>query len=661
MKNKLLSAVTALFILLSGTGITSCSKEADIRLPPVDIFVRKTDNMPKGFICAVDISSVISLEQSGVVFRDREGVPRDIFETLSQAGVNYIRVRIWNDPYDEQGRGYGGGTNDLEKAIEIGKRATGQGMKLIVDFHYSDFWADPGKQMTPKAWEGMNSTQKEEALYSFTRDCLERMIENDIEIGMVQIGNEINNGIAGVTAWPDMAKMISAGSRAVREVAKKSRDKIMVAVHFTNPETENRYAAYAYNLSRYEVDYDVFASSYYPYWHGELDALIAQLSKIAGDYKKKVMIIETAYTYSLDDTDGHANTISDSSDLGDYPATVQGQANFIADVISAVSGIGKAGIGVCYWEPAWISVGPPERLEENKKLWEEKGSGWASSYAGEYDPEDAGAWYGGSAVENQALFDSTGKPLDSLYVFGYAKKGNCPGAGIDAVVDAAVSVTIGNKIPWPETVTVIYNDGTRTEQSVVWDEIQSAETDAMTAAGKNSASGNYLISGRTEGTSEIVFCKVTLVPRNYVINASFEQEDMSAWKVVYPEGAAECTDRQMKTSDAYSGDYSLHYWAVGAVRFAVHQSFSDLPEGYYVLSLRIQGIKSKEEDTIVVFSESDEGRQETSVALSGWKEWKNPIIDGICVTNGKLVIGLEIDCFAGSWGTIDDVYLYRVD
>ncbi|MBP5278904.1 MAG: glycosyl hydrolase 53 family protein, partial [Erysipelotrichaceae bacterium] len=129
-----------------------------------DIYIRKIDNITDDFIMGMDLSSVLSLEECGVIFHDYEGNEADIFETLAKSGINTIRVRVWNDPYDADGNSYGGGNCDINTAVEIGKRAKAYGMKLLVDFHYSDFWADPGKQMVPKAWKDMDIETKAQAL-----------------------------------------------------------------------------------------------------------------------------------------------------------------------------------------------------------------------------------------------------------------------------------------------------------------------------------------------------------------------------------------------------------------------------------------------------------------------------------------------------------------
>ena len=382
-----------------------------------DLQVEKVENLSKDFIMGMDASCVPALEASGVKYYNYTGEEQDVFQTLAEAGVNYIRVRVWNDPHDAGGNGYGGGNCDIDTAVEIGKRATKYGMKLLVDFHYSDFWADPGKQMAPKAWAGMDLGQKEQALYDYTKECLQKLKAAKVNVGMVQIGNETNNGIAGETSWFNMQRLFVAGSKAVREVLPKA----LVAVHFTNPEKADTYATYASKLDFFGLDYDVFASSYYPFWHGSLENLSKVLTEINEKYGKKVMVIETSYAYTTADTDYFYNTFPGSLS---YACSVQIQADLVRNVIDTVAKI-PGGIGVCYWEGTWISVGGAS-WESNRIKWEKYGSGWATSFAAEYDPYDAGQYYGGCAVDNQAMFDAKGHPLPSLRIFNLVRYGNTP-------------------------------------------------------------------------------------------------------------------------------------------------------------------------------------------------------------------------------------------
>ena len=177
------------------------------------LYVKRLE-LPKDFILGMDVSSVLALEKSGVTFKNRAGEERDLFSILAENGVNYIRVRVWNHPYDAQGRGFGGGNNDVAAAAEIGRRAAQNGMKLLVNFHYSDFWADPGKQQAPRAWEGLRIADKAQALYDFTRDSLLTIRDAGADIGMVQLGNETNGRLSGEKTWMNIYKLMAAGSRA---------------------------------------------------------------------------------------------------------------------------------------------------------------------------------------------------------------------------------------------------------------------------------------------------------------------------------------------------------------------------------------------------------------------------------------------------------------
>jgi arabinogalactan endo-1,4-beta-galactosidase len=613
-----------------------------------DIFVERVDGISEDFIKGVDVSSIIALENSGVKFKNESGAEQDIFKTLADSGVNYVRVRVWNDPFDAAGNGYGGGNNDLATAIKIGKRATENGMKLLVDFHYSDFWADPAKQQAPKAWANLSFEDKKLALYNYTKDSLEAMKAAGIEIGMVQVGNETNGGVAGEKDWTKMSALFNEGSKAVRSVDPN----ILVALHFTNPESAGRYDSYAKTLAENNVDYDVFASSYYPFWHGTLSNLTNVLKNVANTYGKQVMVAETSYAYTAEDGDGHGNTApKDSGQTLNYPITVQGQATAVRDVIQAVADVGEAGIGVFYWEPAWLPVGPANQHEQNKTIWEKYGSGWASSYASEYDPHDAGAWYGGSAVDNQALFDFTGKPLSSLNVFNYVHTGAIAPLKIDEIKDITVSAILGEDITLPESVAVTYNNGTKGVTPVTWD---AAALEQAISSGV----GTYLIKGVVEGGATVK-ARLTINPENFVVNHSFENSNRPMWKVTYGNGAKPHTTFQQKASDAKSGNYALHFYSGEGVNFTVEQTITGLEPGYYNLSMFLQGGDASN-SVMYLYAKSGDQELKANTSVNGWVNWSNPKINEILVTDGTITIGASIKANAGAWGTLDDFYLYRV-
>lgn len=616
------------------------------------LYVEKVENLPADFILGVDASSVIAEEQSGVVYYDFDGNEQDVFKTLAENGVNTIRVRVWNNPYDENGNGYGGGNNDIEKAVEIGKRATKYGMKLLVDFHYSDFWADPNKQMVPLAWAGMDITEKSDALYAYTKDCLARLKEEKVDVRMVQIGNETNGSMCGEKTWFNIQYLMKAGSKATREVFPKAQ----VALHFANPEKVTNYADYAKKLAYYEVDYDVFASSYYPYWHGTLENLAEVLSNVANTYGKQVMVMETSYAYTAEDTDFFGNTISSGgSVVKDYPFTVQGQANCLRNVIDTVANKTVNGIGVVYWEGTWISVGT-NSFEENYEKWERYGSGWATSYSAKYDPADAGKYYGGSAVDNQALFDKNGRPLESLRVFNLVYHGNAVTPVADAIEDVSLICDLNGTIVLPEQVNAIMTDDSKQKVDVVWN-ITDAELAAMYAGGVQ----KYTVTGTAGGMT--AYCYIFMVEYNFLTNYSFEDDtDGTGW-VLTPLKPMDEFYIESKATDSMTGTNHVHFWSAASdsVEFTVEQTVAALPSGRYKFTISIMGGDCGETDIYMYVKIDGEIVKTTPLTITSYGNWDTQVISDIEYTAGQTIaVGIYVKCGGagnGAWGKIDDALL----
>jgi len=616
------------------------------------LFVDAVKGLSEDFIRGADVSSLLALEASGVKFYGFDGKEQDMLKTLAEAGMNYIRVRVWNDPFDSNGNGYGGGNCNADTALELGVRAAEYGMKLLVNYHYSDFWADPSKQQAPKAWENMGIDEKEQALYDYTKSSLTAIINGGADVGMVQIGNETTTGFCGEYGWPRMSRLMAAGAQAVRDVSAETDTEILIAIHLTNPESRN-YLQTAGVLDVNGVDYDVFASSYYPFWHGTLENLTQKLGEVAEQYNKKVMVAETAYAYSYEDFDGHSNTIGHGAVFEKhYPLTVQGQARAISDVVKAVASLGDAALGVFYWEPGWIpvpvsshAVSPEATWEERSALWERDGSGWASSFATEYDPGDAGVWFGGSACDNQALFDADGYPLESLKVFGYCYTGSTTERRLDEVSDAYISVRLTNPINLPDRVIATYNDGVTEEAAVEWEQVDLEGI-------SNSPVGVYPVRGTAQGLP--VVCHVKMEEENYIENHSFEDEDRSMW-IFNNIGNTEQLRFQEKTTDAYSGRIAVHFWDPSYAEFTVEQTVKGLKPGTYSFAIFLQGGDTvNAEMYIYAIADGREYRMDTDV--DGWVNWRQPVIDAIVTESGEITVGVYIKC-DGGWGTMDDFML----
>ena len=485
------------------------------------------------------------------------------------------------------------------------------------------------------------------------QESLQKLKSAGVDVGMVQVGNETNGALCGEKIWFNIQYLLQAGSRAVREVYPEA----LVAVHFANPENAESYASYASKLDYYNVDYDVFASSYYPYWHGTLENLSAVLTNIHDTYGKKVMIMETSYAYTAEDTDFSGNTIGEGSSVTkDYPYTVQGQANSVRNVIDTVAHV-PGGIGVCYWEGAWITVGT-NSWEENHALWEQYGSGWASSYAAVYDPDDAGKYYGGSAVDNQAFFDAQGHPLESLKVFRLMRGGNEIDAVPDALEEPEIICDLNAPLTLPETVNAIMTDNSRRPVTVTWNLTEEQDRD-MHAAGP----AQYDIVGEAGGME--ARCRVSMVEYNYLTDYSFE-EDSDAWVITDLKKADELYIEDKKT-DSLTGTKHMHFWsaALDSVAFTLEQAVPNLPEGRYRFALSIMGGDCGDTDIYAYAKVNGEivARSE-QMPITGYNNWFEGVTpDFDCPADAEVTVGIYVKCQGagnGAWGKIDDAKLNSV-
>lgn len=620
------------------------------------IYVEPIPGISDSFIRGMDVSSILAEEKSGVKYYSADGTEQDVFTTMAQAGVNYARIRVWNDPYDEDGHGYGGGNNDLATAIALGKRATENGMKVCIDFHYSDFWADPAKQMCPKAWVDMSLEEKSNALYEYTRDSLTQLLDNGVDVCMVQVGNETNNGMAGETKIPNIAQLMNSGSKAVREVSESYNKEIKVALHYTNADDYDGIDSILYKLSSFQVDYDIFALSYYPYWHGTFENVQNVMTNIREKYGKETLIAETAYCYTTEDTDGSGNSIGESDLLDAYGATVQSQSTALRDVCATANEAGA--LGVFYWEGAWITVG--DANADNSPIWEEFGSGWASSYASDYDPNDAGQYYGGCSWDNQALFGADGKPLESLNTYKWLKYGTNTEPAIDMINAPTVTCNIDSAVELPDTVDVVYNNrALNTSLPVEWYEEQVLNIDTS-KAGIYEIYGRILDDNATTDNPTEVCCTVNVEMLNYVSNPSFEDSDTSMWNVTY-EGDKNPTDFQQKEGDAHTGEYSFHFWSESDMDFSIEQELTGLEPGTYELKAYFQGGDIDASAGMELYAKIGDAVSSDSFTAQGYANWQEPTISTITVTDGTLTIGVHIKCGAKGWGTIDDFTLNKID
>lgn len=704
------------------------------------ITVKKVPGLSEDFIHGVDVSTYLSEVQSGVVYKDENGVEKNMFEIFKDAGVNYVRFRVWNCPYrtnddgkilytDGNGKeynedqvtarktwiispddassfqgagynryfladgtevyreGYGAGNCDIDAAVEMGKIATYYGMKVLIDFHYSDFWADPAKMKSPKAWDSMNITEKATALSAYTTECLTKLKNAGVDVGMVQVGNEINGGMAGEKDWANVSKLLDAGTKAVRAF---DRD-IQIAIHYADPHKEGFQVGKAKALDDAKIDYDVFASSYYSFWHGSPENLTNVLKEIAETYHKKVMVAEVSYCTTTKDGDGAANVVDKKTDPLNYSidARGEGQAAAVRDAIAAVAAVGEDGIGTFYWEPAWVPVKNYAGAEADKKAevlaynidkWEKYGSGWASMWSGPegggYDPQvSAEKSTHGSQWDNQAMFDFDGKALPSINVYKWVYTGTTGAVRPATIEQPAYTMNYKAEPQLPTTVEVNLNDGRVLENiAVTWDAAQvealkTADYGEYTVEG-SLASFTYDSEGDTitvpAGEQETVcYVKITGT-KNYIINGSFEDGE-TGW-------TANGIERKTGSGggNAKDGDVCYDAWNASAIDATLEQTITDkLPSGKYMLFGYYQGtgVNTVSEEsglTATVTYKNGETKTYTGEIQipNTWKVFHQAKAPGILINQNVVSIQItsRLVCSGGGpWVVMDDFNLMPTD
>ncbi|MCR5067371.1 MAG: glycosyl hydrolase 53 family protein [Erysipelotrichaceae bacterium] len=364
--------------------------------------------MKMNFIKGADVSFLETIEANGGRFFDN-GEKRDLFRILKDHDFNLIRLRLFNDPYDSRGRSYGAGGCDEDFLIRMAERCRKASLNWMLDFHYSDCWADPGKQTMPKAWRMLEYDQLQEAVYQYTRSVLVHLKNRNLAPVMVAVGNEITNGLL----WPvgakgndkEIAGLVSAGIRAVREVLPLAK----VMIHLDQGGNNELYVSFFDSyLANGGEDFDVIGLSYYPFWHGPMSALKANMDDLAVRYEKDLLVTETSYAFTLEDYQDHEKRADNQrkgmavreamlkSDLP-YPISKAGQRDYMIELMKLIRTVPEGrGLGFVYWGGECLPV-------EN--------SDWATEEGIAYMHEKGPL---GNEWANQALFDYDGNSLEVL-------------------------------------------------------------------------------------------------------------------------------------------------------------------------------------------------------------------------------------------------------
>jgi len=616
LKKVILSAITATMI--------SCSLPftalAAVQVNPIE-------NLSTDFIKGADVSIMPELERNGTKFYDN-GIEQDGLTILKNHGVNWIRVRIWNNPYVVGPEGVGGGNTDEAKAIEMAKRAKALGMKVLVDFHYSDFWVDPGQQKKPDAWKNDSSDKLVDDVYAYTAKVMQDFNAQGVTPDMVQVGNELNNGML----WPEaqltednpngykfLAKLLNAGLQAVHDNDKDNKVKTMI--HLAGVDV-NLYHTFFDNLivKNKVNDFDIIGMSFYPFWHGTMDDLKNTMNDVSAKYNKDVIAVETAFGYTLEDADFEKNNFGTNEEkVSGYKATVQGQATGLRDVMATVAGVNdNRGLGIFYWAPDWVI---------NEKV------GWKSNG-------------GGNGWDNLTLFDTKGNALESMDTFNLVSDPNNqyiePQVTAINTVDVK-DVSLYSNVDLPQTVGVVYSNDAVKNMSVKWD----------VAKPIFAKPGNYTISGTVEGLAQKAIANIEVKNKmNLVLNGNFENETLNGWDIVGDSSAINLAWNQGDVRDKCA----MHYWNNKPFNVIIKQKLKGLSDGKYTLSCWTQGngLASKYQ----LFVKQNGVEMTTDIKDDGWNRWHQTSIKNIEVKNGEVEIGFILNGRPDTWGSIDDIEFY---
>jgi arabinogalactan endo-1,4-beta-galactosidase len=634
--------------MFAKTGDSSIAVKQQIEVAPVA-------GLSADFMRGADVSMLAEIEKNGGKFYNASGKEDDLFNILKENGVNWIRLRLWNNPVNDhdvyangaiiskKGEPVGGGNNDVDVDIQLAKRAKKAGMKVLLDFHYSDTWADPSKQKIPAAWKDMNEKQLNNAVEDFTEDTIKKFIKSEARPDMVQIGNELNGGFmwpmgktwksktdTAVGGMEGFITLLKSAARGVRSAQGKG-DKIKIVIHLADGGNNNLYQQMFDPITKAKVDFDVIGLSFYTYWHGSLADLKANMTDLSKRYKKEMAVVETAYGFTEDDGDAQGNNFMVySDDNNGYLPSVQGQATCVRDIIATVSSV-SGGVGVFYWEPDWIPV---------------KGAGWRS---GE-----------GNNWENQAMFDFTGKALPSLAVFNliYGKGevvnawGGSAKKGLTFIPCGSEKISLktmpATKPNLPAKIKVIYTDDSERLTDITWDKHDWT-------AEKNE--GVVKINGTVKNSEFKVEAVVTISNQvNLITDPSWETGKLGEWKL---NGPADACFVENNKSNSHTGKWTYKYWLDSGFKSILTRTFTNIPNGTYTYSIWAMG--GGGENGIKIFAKDFDGTKaqpSVNVKNTGWKNWKQYTIEKIVVTNNMVTIGIYLDTKAGNWGNFDDAELY---
>ena len=494
------------------------------------------------FIKGMDISSYPEMLDKQYTYYDFNGKEVNLLDFAKEQGFNYGRLRIWNEPERVP---ESGGYCNLKDTLKMAKEIMQRGMGLLLDFHYSDWWADPGNQNLPFAWKELSEDELVEAVYDYTKKVMTALDENGTYPDMVQIGNEIRCGmmwpIGAISNWNGLARLINAGIKAVRDTQGERDTKIVIHL-----DQGGRYyyyeewfdAAQAHGVT----DFDIIGLSYYPFWHGTFNDLKNTMEKLIVRYKKPLVLAEIAHAYRM----SQGNLFGEAQErIAGFPANPEAQRTVLELIMSIVAHVSNdMGIGVFYWEPFW-------QVKENDGSW-------------------------GSCM---VLVDSNGMPTEGCKAFGIEPKNTDINKIAKIYEPKAAMLSDKGQLEryLPQNIKVLMWDGRMENIVVSWEISDIPVSEEFSIQGVLSSGEGVQMQIRIDSNAQ-----------NLLGNGEFE-EDLRYWEVETSHDVQQEIRQEIAEEFPFEAKNYFYFSCKENLTLCMKQCIEQVETGSYVLSLEYLG------------------------------------------------------------------------
>lgn len=494
------------------------------------------------FIKGMDISSYPEMLDKQYIYYDFNGKEVNLLDFAKEQGFNYGRLRIWNEPERVP---ESGGYCNLQDTLKMAKEIMQRGMGLLLDFHYSDWWADPGNQNLPFAWKELSEDELVEAVYDYTKKVMMALDENGTYPDMVQIGNEIRCGmmwpVGAITNWKGLARLINAGIKAVRDTQGERDTKIVIHL-----DQGGRYYYYEEwfdaALAHGVTDFDIIGLSYYPFWHGTFNDLKNTMEKLIVRYKKPLVLAEIAHAYRMSE----GNLFGEAQErIAGFPANPEAQRTVLELIMSIVAHVSNdMGIGVFYWEPFWQAK------------------------------ENDGSW--GSCM---VLVDSNGMPTEGCKAFGIDPKSADVNKIAKIYEPKAAMLSDKEQLEsyLPQNIKVLMWDGRMENRVVNWELSDIPVSEEFSIHGVLSSGEGVQMQIRIDSNAQ-----------NLIGNGEFEEE-LRFWEIRTSHDVQQEIRQEIAEEFPFEAKNYFYFSCKENLTLCMKQCIERVEQGSYVLSLEYLG------------------------------------------------------------------------